>query len=1289
MAGKGKIAISALESVKKAMAKAKPELVPASQALAPHEGKVLKPLQYDRMRVNLDTGELGGGEYSGLSLYNPPHAKAGVVAAVSNKGALTRLINQYKDYGLNEVIHTPMVGSDIQHRGNPTMFGKFYKEFTDKVKSGEVTQDQINLVNDYLNSKTVVKNKKRVPLFKEPVDVASEEFVTRPLSFEQRTEFADVMSGKGIGGPTKGQIIDVTTRLGETIDPYVADAPVSAFGHRLVELGTNTLYDPTLHGDYPYHIIGKDLGVRFKPIEKEYMTDFAKQILEDPKKARLPTDMDLRTGNVSQRITPEWLQILKDAGNKDGGSIHADGSARLANGASARKMVQYILKDQNFGAGGKAIKKGIKVLEDVVEKVKLPPAENSARTQIVGTMPTYEKARDILGKEGIKGADIIDFGAGKGLGSTSMKADSFEPYPQGWYPTYTKSEDIPSEKYKGLLNLNVLNVLDPEMRAHTVKEIGRVMQPEGGTGLITTRGRDVLNTVGGKAGNEPMSVITSRDTYQKGFEPEELREYIRYILGGDFEYEPLNLGQAGVKIKKKADGGSVEDDTRYITQDPTAYLLEEVKPVNTRLDAKEFKKRIGSGNLFGRITGDIVGGVKDIAEDTAQEVRRLKPRSIIDIPVNATAEAVGFPMDIVAELNDQVSPIRSDIVAPKNKYLTPIKPLPLTSESLKQGAKDLGITSGEQFPNLQFASQFALPSLGKLGVKGAKAYGNLVREGIERNIEKIEPRMNVIKDPGGMVVGGEKAIDEELLNMKKTENNFPHAHQYFVPEGNREALKDPNAVALNAWIDTKVKKYIRNQAGTKDDPILKSIESGVEHNFTPPMTGDTKYSIAMKREMVGKPKEGIATTEKGKDWEYAVDATFDPVKSKDIKEIINRKMPFNDQADKFRASLLRTEHNLPIYTKEDLEALQLINQIPDENVYSMGSSNLTSRLGLNHVSDVLYEDLASGKLKPEQLNQMSMEKAIRRTAEYDAQKAKEMTKAHAISVEGMPVSREYDDGYKWIELKHEDVAKTKSALKSEGEMMGHCVGSYCDDVSRGHVKIYSLRSPDGKSHVTIESRPHYNAQQWKEANAELIKSDPVLTEIEENVARGDIDSKYGNNSITDRDYVRIMELNMLERKIQPIEPEGYVELKQVKGKQNKRPDEKYQKYVSDFIQNKPFKHEIADVSELHNTNLMSVNDVSANGIVPKEIHFHPDVEKAMTSFYPAFKNLMAADKEELTYRLFKTAAKDLAKQKKNYFTGEDLLENIRNKYLPNQKAKGGLVDLEQEYKLENMRRRYG
>jgi hypothetical protein len=64
--------------------------------------------------------------------------------------------------------------------------------------------------------------------------------------------------------------------------------------------------------------------------------------------------------------------------------------------------------------------------------------------------------------------------------------------------------------------------------------------------------------------------------------------------------------------------------------------------------------------------------------------------------------------------------------------------------------------------------------------------------------------------------------------------------------------------------------------------------------------------------------------------------------------------------------------------------------------------------------------------------------------------------------------------------------------------------------------------------------------------------------------------------------------------------------------------------------------------------------------------------------------------EEHKYDLFKEVARDLARQNKNYVDKDDILNHIREKYLlPKQKAKGGSVNLEQEYKLENMRRRYG
>lgn len=191
-------------------------------------------------------------------------------------------------------------------------------------------------------------------------------------------------------------------------------------------------------------------------------------------------------------------------------------------------------------------------------RMMLPPAENAARTQIPGTLPTYQKAADIFAQRGAMGRGI-DYGAGLGKGAQAMPGqyETYEPFARGWSPTYSEASEIPSEAYNRLTNLNVLNVVPREARDEIVKDIGRVMEP-GGLGIVTTRGGDVMKATG-RPGPEPTSIITSRDTYQKGFTPAELQEYLRYMLGQGYDIERLGLGPAGAMIRKKAEGGDVEE----------------------------------------------------------------------------------------------------------------------------------------------------------------------------------------------------------------------------------------------------------------------------------------------------------------------------------------------------------------------------------------------------------------------------------------------------------------------------------------------------------------------------------------------------------------------------------------------------------------------------------------------------------------------------------------------------------------------------------------------------------
>lgn len=263
---------------------------------------------------------------------------------------------------------------------------------------------------------------------------------------------------------------------------------------------------------------------------------------------------------------------------------------------------------------------------------KLPPVENSRLTQVATTGGTYQRAGDILRERGVEGL-ILDYGAGRGHGTKHLgkTAESFEPYPNASFvPTYTDPSIIPADRYAGLVNLNVLNVLPREMRDQVVREMGRVIKPEGEM-IITTRGRDVMDARG-VPGPEPMSLIIGegeRARYQKGFTPSELREYVQSTLGERFNVENLNLGPAGVLARRLyiaapiAVGGLADLDEKYaeggmVREPATAYDPDEIDRI-----VQEFAE---GGEVEAPAETTINGQEHKLAYITDREAALLKAR---------------------------------------------------------------------------------------------------------------------------------------------------------------------------------------------------------------------------------------------------------------------------------------------------------------------------------------------------------------------------------------------------------------------------------------------------------------------------------------------------------------------------------------------------------------------------------------------------------------------------------------------------------------------------------------
>lgn len=392
---------------------------------------------------------------------------------------------------------------------------------------------------------------------------------------------------------------------------------------------------------------------------------------------------------------------------------------------------------------------------------------------------------------------------------------------------------------------------------------------------------------------------------------------------------------------------------------------------------------------------------------------------------------------------------------------------------------------------------------------------------------------------------------------------------------------------------------------------------------------DALYDLKERRAGQGFAPEGMAVSEPAQRWENMSDDAINIRTAKDLqkqksafqafREVEQAYLNKTDEIQKEYARVIKNKFDEAGTQISDKELQNIVNNTPiNQKARSLGvdaefkqledeffgSRNQTSsvllamaeenpwvekldpeaklysaRLGgleFDHVIDVIKQDVATGRIRPEQLNKLSMDQAIKRTAEFNMEQAKKMRETAIKQTEGFPVHKDYgDEGYKWIELKMPDYnslpleerkqmiarlteeARQKGltpedyiekypenqlaeALKYEGDTMGHCVGGYCPDVLEGRSRIYSLRDKRGEPHVTIEVQPM--------RGSELGRYAADLPEGEDVAAMKNPPSR----------------------------------IVQIKGKQNAAPKADYLPYVQDFVKS----GEWSDVGDFKNTGLI-------------------------------------------------------------------------------------------------------
>ena len=387
---------------------------------------------------------------------------------------------------------------------------------------------------------------------------------------------------------------------------------------------------------------------------------------------------------------------------------------------------------------------------------------------------------------------------------------------------------------------------------------------------------------------------------------------------------------------------------------------------------------------------------------------------------------------------------------------------------------------------------------------------------------------------------------------------------------------------LNNWLDKKLGNYIKNEMGTPTDPLRILADKGItpvkniaEGEFFRALEKGSKKSIEDFREYLGFPREGYAQTPEGKAWELITDNSISPETVKSFATEANI-------GSTLRQRLMR----------ENPFIAEMLERNPDTPLYRVDSS-VKDDLGFQHIRDELYNairkdsDLPENlRLKPEALDRVTVPQAVERVAKIDAWRAEQIEKAAAESVKDFPPIKEYKEGFKWHELKMpshiEDQQQAKGvlekALKNEGELMGHCVGGYCEDVIDGNSRIFTLRDQKNKPHVTIEGTPGVRRPGSPPAE--------VIEQFAREAAQEADELGYKPNSPEWQNYFRGGQIQKADKWARDNSYET-VDIAQIKGKSNGPVTDKYREMVRDFLNSQ---ENIGEVRDLSNVDLVDTGN---------------------------------------------------------------------------------------------------
>ena len=426
------------------------------------------------------------------------------------------------------------------------------------------------------------------------------------------------------------------------------------------------------------------------------------------------------------------------------------------------------------------------------------------------------------------------------------------------------------------------------------------------------------------------------------------------------------------------------------------------------------------------------------------------------------------------------------------------------------------------------------------------------------------------------------------------------------------------AKTMDNWIQGPLAKYMMRDMGTMDDPIRRLAEQDILHV----KPDELNYNIHNygKWPYHGQTFEGKSHA--AKMWEGASDSAIGTTPRWQFA-------PGDGKPTRFEAKYPW--------------ALNLPEDTPIHSL--MEPKSVMDDLGIDQLTNTIYEALTEGKLRPEQLKSGSfgVEAAVRFADKVRKEKeaATEAEALKALVNEATIEHKAYPEGWKWVEFKkpegvspeefeaanahlgpkewdaamdqyrkgsrNEGRNKLQQALNAEGDYMGHCVGDYCDDILSGNTRVFSLRDPKGKSLVTIEA------------------DKPEMGVVEEMSLPEEIRTAYYNYLNGPEGVEQIGD--WLEKHHPQHRPLG---IRQIKGSGKKDPMQKItpedlqqvQPYIQDFLNSR----EWLDIRDLPNAGLHDMRSLYGRDLPQGAKRFMtPAEQQEFNKLYPDLESQMSKD----------------------------------------------------------------